>query len=615
MIRPAFRRAALAVPVTLAALALLPSGIAFRDLSYEAPGGGRIAIGRLALDTAWPAALAQGDAAVTMENVTLASGATTVLAPRIEVRGTALGRPDLATLLDLAAPEPWAARLARLTAREIVVPELRVEQTFGGRKQFAVYRDLTARDVVAGRAARIEAAGAEIRVEAQAEGGSGRYGRMSASEVDLGEMARLYTERADAPGAMRRIYGPFSVDGITFADRKGVEFRIGRAEGGGFSARPVKDSWGGLTEALGAMKPNGGSPEERSRLMSAVADMLDAFEAGPFAMSDLTVKDPSAKQPVDLRIAKIAYSGAGRAAEFRIDDTAIGTPDGQVKLASIVSSGFSLAPTLEGLRALSGKKPDEVDPADMRRLAPVLGSLRLSGLSFDGIAKGGEPPLRVGVRSAEIKAERPVNGVPTDSRVAINGLTLTVPPDTKENGLKEIAALGYGTVDLSWLFDVGWNEPTGELAVREVSLSGRDMGVAKARATISGLTKDAFDPDSAVAAAALFSAAAKRLDVTIENGGLFERILSQQAKTQSRTPEELRRDYAMLAAAGIPAVLGNTPAAKILGQAVSRFVARPGKLTVTAVAKDPGGLAVSDFAAAPAPGAILDLVDLTAVAE
>ena len=604
MTRPALRRGLLLA--LLAATALLPP----RDVEVGAVESGAVSIGRARLHAGWGAALAQTAEGATLENVTFGAGALTLRAPRVEVRGTALSRADLTALLDPASTEGWAARLAKLNAREIAIPELRVEQSVGGKAQFAVYRDLTARDVAAGRVGRLEAAGAEIRVDGEAAG-TGRYGRIRAAEVDMAEIARLYVERAASPGPMRRIYGPFSVEDVSFTDKKGVEVRVARTEGGGFSARPVKDSWAGLTQRLAEAAP--GAADAR-RVYPALAELFDAVESGSLEMSGLTVRDPSRKEPVDVAIARVAYAGAGRPAELRFEGIEVGTPEGRMKLASVVSSGFSLAPTMEGLKAL-GERTDPVDPADLRRLAPTLGSLRFSNLSFEGKATSGEGAVRIGLRGAEFRAERPVNGVPTESRLSMDGLTVAIPADTKQDGLRDVAALGYRELDLSWIMEVGWSEAARELAVREFSLSGRDMGTARARATIAGIGKDVFDTDTAIAAAALMGASATRLDVTLENSGLYERIVAQQAKAQGRGTEELRRDYAMLAAAGIPAVLGGSPTAKAIGQAVARFAAKPGRLSLTARSKSAAGLGLVDFTTAGDPTAILDLLEVTATAE
>jgi hypothetical protein len=105
------------------------------------------------------------------------------------------------------------------------------------------------------------------------------------------------------------------------------------------------------------------------------------------------------------------------------------------------------------------------------------------------------------------------------------------------------------------------------------------------------------------------------LHLTLENKGLFERVIASESRKAKKSPEELRREYGMAAAIAVPAMLGNAPAAKTLGQAVARFVAKPGRLTISMTAKDPAGLGIADLAATPEPAAILDKLEITATAE
>jgi hypothetical protein len=96
---------------------------------------------------------------------------------------------------------------------------------------------------------------------------------------------------------------------------------------------------------------------------------------------------------------------------------------------------------------------------------------------------------------------------------------------------------------------------------------------------------------------------------------LFERVLAQEAKKQKKTPEDLRREYGMAAAIAVPSILGNSASAKAVGQAVARFVAKPGRLNISARTKDPAGLGFADVAAAAEPAALLEKLEITATAE
>ena len=113
----------------------------------------------------------------------------------------------------------------------------------------------------------------------------------------------------------------------------------------------------------------------------------------------------------------------------------------------------------------------------------------------------------------------------------------------------------------------------------------------------------------------MLSATAKALDLTIQNTGLFERFLAAQAKALSLKPEELRQEYVAASQFGVPAMLGNSPAARAIGAAIGQFVTKPGTLTMTARAKNAAGLGFVDFGLAHTPGAVLDKLDVNARAD
>jgi hypothetical protein len=220
------------------------------------------------------------------------------------------------------------------------------------------------------------------------------------------------------------------------------------------------------------------------------------------------------------------------------------------------------------------------------------------------------------VRAFEMTADKPVNGVPTNVRFAMDNLAFAVPERSREEGLKNLAALGYKNIDVSWLFHTSWNEPGSELLVRELSFKGTDMGSVSLRGTLGNITRDVFEGDSAVAMVALLGATAKTLHLSVEDKGLANRLLAAEGKKRRRSAEDLRKEYGSVAAFGLPAMLGNSASAKAITQAVSRFIAKPGRLEMSARAKDAGGLGVADvMVSGGSPQAILEQIEVTALAE
>lgn len=562
---------------------------------------------------------AQG-ADVTLEDVRLKVGETVYSAPRMIVRGTPLSQAEWTRLLDPGAPETLPARVGRLQARAVELPEFVSETETPQGRQRTTYRNLRVETVGGGRIGAVTADGGTMVQPAQ--GGTGKFGSVSVSDVDLGRAVALFYDKA-APGeALQRIYGGFSIDAFTLEDGKGVTTRIGRMAGRDLSAKPTSVGWLGTINTLAATPDfKMGTPEQRRAGIEALGELFDAMAVGSMELTDVSFasRDPSAGQG---RVGRAVFTGAapGRAAELRMDGIEGGSADGKVRLASLQFGGLSMKPVLETMSDDLAKGPPQ-GPEAVRRLFRMIGSLKLSGLDgeFPDGKPGGDGPSRRGPRFGlgqfEFATGQPVEGLPSDMRLTLRNVTVPIPANPVDGPLKEIASLGYDRVDASLVANLGWNEAGQEIVVREISVDGAGMGNAVLRAVVGNITRDAFSPDTAVASVALLGASAKSAEVTVENHGLFERIVAREAKRQKRPPEDVRREYGMAAAIGIPAVLGNSPAAKMLSQAVARFVAKPGRLAIRARAKQPAGYGAADFAAGPDPASVLNALEITASAE
>ncbi|WP_053221017.1 hypothetical protein [Methylobacterium indicum] len=602
-----------------------------------------------------PAPSAGQAGAVALDEVVLPLGPVTLKAPKVELRGTALSRDEARAILDPAGPAPWRTRLDKLDAREIVIPVLRVEQPAGGRVQVAVYHDVVARDVTAGRIGILEAGGATLTVEGPGPDAAGAYGRLSIRELDLPGLARLLAEPGGPDAAPVRVYAGVTAEDIALSGPDGAAFRIARIDARDLTGRPTTIPWGETARALAEGAGRKDAPE-RARMAGLAADLMDGVAIGGLEISGITLAvpggpaaspgGPGAKpMPVQASLARLTYApdgeakvgegkvGEGKAGEvkgevkagqpalgeMRVEGLAVEAPAGRVALKGLTLSGLSLKPVLDGLRRAAA---GPLDPAELRRYAPALARIAVNDLDVDlpAQAPGADPlqasgPLRFALRSGSLAMSEPRDGVPTASRLTVDGLTGAIPPGTTAPLLADLAGLGYASLDLSGIVDARWDEAARELTLRDVTLTGKDMGTARITGTIGGIGKEVFDPEPMVSSLALLGASAKSLGLTLENGGLFQRFVDQQAKAQSLKPEELQREYGTAAMLGIPAVLGGSPSAKALGQAVSRFVVKPGRLSVSAAAKDPAGLGLMDFSTAPSPGKIFDRLTVTATAE
>lgn len=554
---------------------------------------------------------------VTLQDVTLPFGETILKAARVTVSGTRLSKDELLGLLRPGANGGPVARLARLDAASVTFPELRVEYTTGGvTRQVITYRELVAKDVRAGRIAELTAAGAGIVVEGGPRTGTGTYGRIQATDLDLAVLARLYGEPGDGKGAMQRVYGAFSVADVAYVDEAGAAVKLARLEGRDLSGRQIPASWTGALQALTGVDMTKAAPAERARLTGVAADLAEAVSVGSLEATGLSVQETKGENPFDLGIARMTYAGSGAS----LEEIGFSGGGARGKIGRLSLTGFSLGPTIATLRKLAAATANPSDD-DLRRLTPALGTMALQDVSFDlppepaAPGKAPEAVAHLGLRNASISFGPPREGVPTASRFSLSGLTLPSAAVAGVPGLGSLALYGYSDLDLNLVADTAWDEGTRELAVREVSVSGKDMGTVRLNGTIGGVGPEVFDPDAAVSSYAMLSATAKALDLTIENGGLFERFIAAQSKVLSLKPEVLTQEYVTASAFGVPAILGNSVAAKAIGSAISQFVAKPGRLSLSARPKNGTGLGVIDFSAAPTPGAVLDRLEINAKAN
>lgn len=595
----------------------LTGRVVLHDLALPI-GDGLLRVGRIPfgsdLALVSPAFAAQN---VTLADISVETSVATYRMPRVEVTGSSLGRAELVALFDKAAAEPLAKRLSALSAATVTIPELAVEQMVPDGKQTVTYRDIALRDIAAGSIGSITASGGTIKGSGGTSGAvDGTFGPIGIKDFDLVLTTRLYTDKA-GPGDKepKLLYSAFSMEKIAFKAETGGVVGIERIAGRDFKARPTEVPW---VETMRLLSETAEleklPPAERARLSAAMLDIVEAFDIGTVEVVNMTVDDPAKEAPGKGRIARIAFSG-GATPEVRVEGLEVTTPEATVRLGLMSFSGFSFRPTLQAAKEHLGKPEGTAGDVDPRRFIPELGTIKIADIGID-VPDEQRERIKMAVKGFEASAGKPLNGIPTTLRAGVWNVAFALPPTSQESGFKDLIEMGYATLDLSFLSDGAWNEAGNEFVVKELSVSGVDMGSLALRGTLGNVTKDVFSTDPAVAQVALVGTTVKTAHLTLENSGLMERAIAREAKKQGRKPEELRAEFGMGAAVAIPAVLGNSRGAKDLANAAARFIAKPGRLEVSIRTKDPGGLGLADFMAAGGePAAILDRLDITAAAE
>lgn len=607
-----------------------------------------------------PGVAQEGAAAVqdvTLTDVMLPFGATVVKVPKLTASGTRLSKDDLAAILKPDGPEPWATRLARLDAASLTAPVIDSEHAGpGDLRQSATYRDVVAKDVRAGRIGELTASGVTLSSKGTkaSPGAAGTYGAFRATDVDLTSFGRLATEAGDGKGPVLRGYGSLQLSDIAISDEKGTTVKVTRLEGRDLGARQVPGGWNGALDAL-----SGGlnDPATQSRSASAAADILGAQTIGSIDIKGVSISDSTA-EPLLAEIERLFYASTGPDAGVGIEGFSLASGATRTRLGRLTLTGTSLGPVIAELRRLA-EKPDTTPGADeARRLATGLGTFTLTDLTVDlppetpvqkrgaldtpreKLAQGAKPARArmAEARAPDAKAGDPlvpipakvnrvvlrrgvfgpgpvVEGAPASTRLTLTGLDV---PASLAAGLPLVGALpayGYGDLSFDMSADAAWDDAARTVALRDVTLSGKDIGTVKLAALFGGIGPELFSGSVPAQTMLLFSGNARTLDLTVENSGLFERFLAAQAKELSLKPDELRKEYVTASVLGVPVILGNGPAAKTIGAAMGQFVMNPGKLTIRAKAKEPTGIGFVELGTAPSPAAVLDRLDVDAKAN
>ncbi|KUL94822.1 hypothetical protein DK26_18355 [Bosea sp. WAO] len=581
-----------------------------------------------------------------LDNVRLDLGQFVLTIPKLDVKGTSLDRAAFQAIFQ-AAPgsnESPVARMSRLTATEISAPSLVMEQNFGPQKQITTYRDIRFSEIREGKIARGEAKAGTIKVEGSTTGQmNGEILRTSFEGLDLTQIARVFAEKA-APGtepAMQTVIGRIEQDGYTLDLGELGKVSGGKAAMRNFKARVGAEPMGELMTRIVTLgeesekaakdlnskeEPAVTEARDRQMLLATLA-LFDSIDYGSGEIRDLvmaikTPPKPGAKpEAVDLRISRIAFGeDAPEKSGLVMEGLKFEGGGGKGAIASAGYFGFSLENTIKELRKALAEPDFDPSADDLRRFIPKLGTIRLSGIQITAPQEGKRgaaplPPIEVGLGTFELRHGEQVNGIPTNMALTLDKLTIPVVESASNPSAKDLLAMGYRTLDLSAKLDLAWQEASKEFAIRALSLGGAGMAKLEATGTLGNVGKEVFSADLALAQVALLGATAKNLDIKLQNLGLAEKLIENEARKSKRKVEDVRREYGTIASLGLAAILGPSDGAKALASAIARFVAKPGLLSVSATAKAPNGLGLADVITLADPTEIFEKIDVKANAE
>ena len=553
--------------------------------------------------------------------------------PRMEVRDTPLSREDITAILTRGGPD-IAASVARLQAATVTIPEVIATQSLDSVSSVTRYRDLSLSNITAGVIGGLSVGAIEGTASEKAAGVARvRIGQTTAEALNLPLIARVLTSSVPDPSAvamapiMRSLaYRDFVTDlpegkGRMSIDRVTLRDTMARP-----SKAPVLTAMNEVIAISERQKAAGGGDKlPNAADMASVGRIfgfLENFEYGVGEAEGLRGESDGDAGKGRFEIARIRFSDQAQAPGFVMSGLKIEVSPGKMSIDELEMRDFSIRNALRAAIEMLERGDATALITDYKRLIPQLGTIRVKGFSVQDPEpkrpQRGKPPeiFRASVKAMEIGFGGQIDGVPTALRFSAEEFAAPLSANSEEQGVRDLVAMGYKDVNLSWLADLAWQRDTERLDIKALNISGKEMLGLTLSGQLSGVSKDAFSTDSALAQVAWLSAAAQRVSLVVQNLGGFEKFIAREAAKARKQPDAVRREWGMLAAVGLPAILGDSDGAKALTGAIARFVARPGTLSIDLRARSASGIGVADAVGVmAAPKEIFDKIEVQAKAE
>ena len=488
------------------------------------------------------------------------------------------------------------AILGRLNATRVTIERVEVETKQAGTTSHFVLKTLDMAQIVNGRAAAMGSGRGEMRTASGKDRDFMAFDGITARDVALA----MPTKQDN--GALPIVIAEASVDNIRTESGKNSAAAIKTLRIENMRGAMVDEKVLTVLNLITDRDFDQLSPLEKSAGAKAISEVYQNFSLGRVVAEDIAMRDGKERTLVK----RVTLQGGDQSA-FVIEGAEFRIGDETTRIGSFRMDDFSFEPTIKALLNMLGDATgkSEPPPADFM---PRLGTISLSDMAVTGskvAAYGGETTLK----SFKLSFQNPLGGVPTGMRVSFDGLVAAL--DRNDPSAKELLSLGYQRIDAGGAIDIDVDKARDILAIREMSLRIKDMGTLHLTGSIANIAEIMAAKDSDEAALAALSLNLKTLGIGVSNEGLFERVLKKTATETGKTPDQVKREITSLAALGLPGLLGDSPHAKAIVNASTRFLARPERIVFAFKAKSPDGIGIADMMGIGTPNDFFALTDLS----
>lgn len=516
------------------------------------------------------------------ENVVITQGGTTYRIKRIEFTGTTLSAGDIAAMFDPTSAESAETRLRKLSAATISIPDVVADETSSGTELHMTTQSIVLSGVTGGKATSVKAGGSTILVKNGDQETTIANTGLDASGFDFAQVAHVVgSVRTDDSEPLRGIYDSVSVDNVKISDaKKGWAFTIANVKETGVRGRPLK------TDFIKNPPKDKLTDEQANALLK---DLSRSFAVGTIEFTNIAGHGAQEdKGSFTLASLSMRDLGEGKFGGFGFKDLRFTSPEAKVGVASLNAGPFQL--------------PQEGAPA-----APLATSIDFNAIDVETTS----PKAHVALAHLGLRGEGAAGDIPSTAKLAVDNLTFDLTPDMAQ--AQPLMEMGYKRLDLSAGLASTYDGGKQTLTVKDLTFNGVDMGNMALGLGLSNVSKNIVSSNTELAKASALAVLVQSLSLDVKNSGLVDRALAWKAKTDNMPVDQLKTNLAAMAETQIPAAAKNHPSAKLIGDAIAKFIKDPKTLHISIVSKS--GFGASSMGMMDDPTVLLDTLDVKASAN
>lgn len=591
------------------------------------------------------------DGYIDANNIVADLGAIKVTAPQILIQNANLDPSTLRSVFGGSKNKPTTERIEQLSAGRIAIPEMNFELDTNVVSQFISYKNLELNNLHNGIVQNISVSGANVSSQTIAPTASteiintvkATFGEMNIEKLNLAFLARLASEKpSNKNSTPQLVHGPITIkNGTVESELAGVsqaDFSFEEISSNGVTAHLLETPIVELANELKKVHDvQNLTPTEQVALAKKLILLSDIVDSGDYKIKGVTLENLPNTNIDNINMNEIGFKLADRKLDVHIDKLSAQKGDNEkIELGAFEINEFSWQPTLQAFEGLASLNSDqEIKDFPFYTLLPDFGWWRWKDLNIDIAApvtdknkadttnsndsnialfqkKSDEERIKFKLKEYELRASKPVNGIPSSFRTAMTGLTIKIPENINETVYQQIHNLGYDIVTISSTTDIEWDQDNQTLIVHDISFNGDDMGRFSMSGLIGGFKKDFFSANKVLAQVALLGLTARELNLNLTDSGFINRVVEIQAKDQNMAPAALRSLIASTVKNSLQISFGDQPKMQPVITAFANFLNKPSNFSVEVKSKSEKGLGLFDFMAAyQDPTTLIEKVDIT----